>query len=125
MKVLSLNASSKLKQRVYCFQSIFHDCSQLFPASFPRIHNLAQWDCLASQVSRYSATEEPLAVEDADFTHVPRIESDRDVLTDVSRERERQLAEGMEVNAIWADSSCPEFVNQQQIQPLQIVGHAW
>jgi hypothetical protein len=66
MKVLSPHTSSKLKQRVHCLQTIFDHCPQLFPASFPRIDDLAQRYCLAGQVGRDRATEESLAVEDAE-----------------------------------------------------------
>ncbi len=66
------------------FSRIFDDCSQLVPAAFPCIHDLAQWHRLAGQVGRYSAAKKSLAVEDPDLAHVPGIKPDRDVFTDVS-----------------------------------------
>jgi hypothetical protein len=111
MNVLSRHTSSKLKQRIHCFESISNDRSQLFPAAFPRIHDLAQWNRLAGQVGRYGSTKEPLAVEDPDLTHVPGIESDRDVLTDICCERERKIAKIVKVNAIGTDPPASDLVD--------------
>lgn len=122
---VTLHTSSKLKQRVHRLQSIFDDRSQLFPASLPCIHDLAQWHRLTGQIGRYRPAEEPFSVEDLDLTNVSRVESNRDLLTDIGRKGERQVTEGVKVNAVWPHSSCPDAVNQQQIQTLQTVGHAW
>jgi len=120
-----LHASFELKQRVNGFQPILDDGPQLFPAAFAGVYDLPQRNRLAGQIGRDGSAKEPITVEDANFAHVPRIEANRYLFTDISCERERQVAEGMKVNAVWPDLARTDLVDQQKVQPFYAVGHAW
>jgi hypothetical protein len=87
MNVLSLHASFELKQRINSFQPILDDGAQLFPTAFTGVHNLAERHRLAGQVSRDGSAQKTITVENADLAHVPGVEANRDLFTDVSCQR--------------------------------------
>jgi hypothetical protein len=82
-----LHPSFELKQRVNGFQPILDNGPQLFPAAFAGVYDLPQRNRLAGQIGRDGLAKEPITVEDANFAHVPRIEANRDLFTDISCER--------------------------------------
>ena len=64
-------------------------------------------------------------MEEAEFGQIARIKAQCHCLSDIRRENCRDVAQTLEVNAVDAHLACPGDVQEQQIQLLQRVRHAW
>jgi hypothetical protein len=113
----------QFKERVDGLLATLDDRTQFPPPPVPRAQDLAQRHRIAGEIGGDSLTEKFFLMEDADLTHVPRIEADRHLFPDVRNHDCRQIAETFKVDTILPDLACSNFLHQQQIELLQGIRH--
>ncbi len=96
---------------------------QFPPLPVASAEKLSKRNCGPSEFRTDGPAQKLVLVEDADFGHVPRVEAQRYGFPNVRRERRRNVAETLEVNAIHSHLSRLGHLNQQQVQLLQGVRH--
>ena len=114
----------QVQQRVHGGCAVSQHPPQFPPAPISRAENVTQRHGLTRQLRTHGATQEGVIVEDADFRHVPGIDPEGHGFPHVGRQRGREVAEPLEVNAIGPHVPRLRHLNQQQIQLLQRVRHA-
>jgi hypothetical protein len=82
----------QLKQAIDGLPPVAKDLAQLLPAESAGPHDLAQSHTLARQICGNRTTEELISIEDADFTHIPRVEANCDFFSNVGRKSRGQIA---------------------------------
>ena len=93
-------AATQLEKAVDCAAPVAQSFGEFLPAQLASTDNLMQLNTLARQIRGDGATEELIAMENADFTHVAWIEAHSHVFTDIGSQGGRQIAQSLEVNAI-------------------------
>jgi hypothetical protein len=86
-------------------------------------NDVSQWNRLAGELGGDRSTEKAILVEDADLTHVPRVEADRSIFANVCRESKRQVPKSLEVDAITTDFASTNFMHEEQIELFQRIWH--
>jgi hypothetical protein len=74
------------EQRIDCLLTVPQDRTQLRTAPISRTNNLSQRNGGSGQIGADGAAQEPLLVEDANFTQITRVDTERYRFSDISCE---------------------------------------
>jgi hypothetical protein len=78
----------QLQKSVDHLLAVVEDRPQFLSALIADANDISQRDGLSSQLSGDCSTQKAVFIEHANFSHIPWVEADRCVLSDVSSQRE-------------------------------------
>ena len=113
----------ELQKCVYQLLAVVKDRPQFHPASISDPNDVPQRNGLACQLTGDGLAEEAVAMKNAYFTHVARVEANRHVFTYVGCQGKRQVAQTLKVNAVAPHLTRTNFLHQQKIQLLKGFRH--
>src|SRR5207244_4516706 len=90
----------QVEQRIDGGLPVPEDAAQFPALPVASTEKLSKRNCGPSEFRTDGPAQKLVLVEDADFGHVPRVETQRYGFPDVRRKRRRNVAETLEVNAI-------------------------